>query len=336
MKVQPTKRCHAPGYPPLQELRDAPDWAARVPFRWESLPGFAALLGLLALSGDARADADDARPAVSQAPSATKPAPAESTVAQAVQQVNAIVAPLLDEALLDDGRGAFGCMVVNPPTFLAEDEAIELIRWELRSAGLDVKERVILDRVKAPCGQTTNWTVEETKNEDGETVIHMRMPQVDGEEYADLMPQSFRFDLADPGQSVYVEYLSKGDYPKWKQRSASTWSSVHSCNFPKLARRISTAWGEREADRRTIFGVFFDPLASVEPPPPPELLLRPGMTDEQRLMAREKYLAEMRRQQAGPEEKEAKDKALAKDKLRKQVRHFGEFLRQEGVVGKDE
>ena len=330
MKIQPAKRCPEFGYPTMHEMQDASsDWRSRIPRRWEQLPGFAALLGLLALSGDVRADADEAKPAVSQAPDATKPAP-ENAVAQSVQQATSIVAPLLDEALQQDGRGAFGCIVINPPTFLAEDDAIQLIRWEQRAAGLDVKERVILDNVKAPVGDGMNAIVEETMNENGETVTSMRFPQTDEERAIKLAPRAFNFDLADADHSVYVEYLAREDYAKWEGRS---WSTVDSYDFPKLARKVSAAWGERHSDERTVFGVFFDPLAHVDQIRP-ELMSRSGMTDEQKLMAREKYLAEMRRQQAGVEKEEAKE--MAKEKLRMQVRHFVEFLRQEGVVSKGE
>jgi hypothetical protein len=326
MKIQPAKRCPRFGYPTMIEMQGASsDWRARIPHRWEQLPGFAALLGLLALSGDVRADADEAKPAVSQAPDATKPAAAESTVEQSVQQATSIVAPLLDEALRYDGRGAFGCMVVNPPTFLAEDEALELIRRELRAAGLDVKERVILDNLKAWIDE--GMIVEETTNEDGETVTSMRFPQTDEERAIKLAPRAFMFDLADADRSIYVEYLAREDYAKWEGISLS---SVDRYDFPQLARKVSAAWSEWPSDKRTVFGVFFDPLAHVDQIRT-KPIFRPGMTDKQ--MAREKHLFEKRRQQTGAGDDA---KALAKEKLRKQVRHFVEFLRQEGLVGKGE
>jgi hypothetical protein len=276
----------------------------RIPRRWEQLPGFAALLGLLALSGDVRADANDARSAVSQAPNATKPAPAESTVALAVQQVNAIIAPLLDEALRYDGRGAFGCVVVNPPTFLAEDEAIELIRKELETAGLSLQECVDLDNVEAPTGGSA---------------IHFRSSD---DVPPKLSPQVYMFDLADTDRAVFIEYLSARDHKSWVGMDGC---SAYYYDFPSLAKKVSDSFQKRQSDKRTAFGIFFDPLARVE-------ISRPdvsGLNPAQQRLAYVEFLKAMR------QERNRLD-AKAKEKLRRQVRHFVEFLRQEGVVGKGE
>ena len=124
-----------------------------------------------------------------------------------------------------------------------------------------------------------------------------------------------RFDWADPDRAVYIEYLTRRDYREWEGYGTST---ADYYDFSKLAQRVAEAYGKYPAGQRTVFGVFFDPLAheGVEVIPianlPPE----------------EKRLAEAEYKRAAA----AAQDDRGRDKLRRQVRHFVEYLRQEGVL----
>ena len=303
MKIQAVQAYRgASGYPTLAEIQRMPELLARVPARWEQSSGFAALLGLLALATAPRAEAADNEAAPAAAALDPDVAVAPRDNASAVQKTAAMVAPMLEEALDQDGRGSFGCISVCPATFMPEDEALELIRTELEAAGLRLQEGVELDNVMAPVQKSEN-----AKPPSG--------PR-DWEKGNELGPRPVRFDWADPERAVYVDYLAQRDYRTWQGRSVSLDNSF---DFPALARKVAEAYGQHPATNKTIFGVFFEPLADPGVANPSLA----GLSSEQ---ARRASWESERLEAAIKGEK-------SRDKLRRQVRHFVEFLKQEGVVG---
>ena len=303
MKIQAVQAYRgASGYPTLAEIQRTPELLARVPARWEQSSGFAALLGLLALATAPRAEAADNE----ASPAAAALDPDGAVVPQdnglAVQKTAVVVAPMLEEALDQDGRGSFGCISVCPATFMPEDEALELIRTELEAAGVRLQEGVELDNVMAPVQKSEN-----AKPPSG--------PR-DWEKGNELGPRPVRFDWADPERAVYVDYLAQRDYRTWQGRSVSLDNSF---DFAALARKVAEAYGQHPATNKTIFGVFFEPLADRGVAQPK----LEGLSSEQ---ARRASWESERLEAAIKGEK-------SRDKLRRQVRHFVEFLNKEGVVG---
>lgn len=302
MKIQAVQAYRvASGYPTLAEIQRTPELLARVPARWEQSSGFAALLGLLALATAPRAEAADneAAPAATALDPDVAVDPRDN--ASAVQKTAAVVAPMLEEALDQDGRGSFGCISVCPATFMPEDEALELIRTELEAAGLHLREGVELDNVMAPVQKPVDAKVHDSR---------------DWEKGNELGPRPVRFDWADPERAVYVDYLAQRDYRTWQGRSVSLDNSF---DFAALARKVAEAYGQHPATNKTIFGVFFEPLADPGVAQPK----LEGLSSEQ---ARRASWESERLEAALKGEK-------SRDKLRRQVRHFVEFLKQEGVVG---
>ena len=303
MKIQAVSAYRgASGYPTLAEIQRTPELLARVPARWEQSSGFAALLGLLALATAPRAEAADNETAPAAAALDPDVAVVPRDNASAVQKTAAVVAPMLEEALDQDGRGSFGCISVCPATFMPEDEALELIRTELEAAGLRLQEGVELDNVMAPVQKSEN-----AKPPSG--------PR-DWEKGNELGPRPVRFDWADPERAVYVDYLAQRDYRTWQGRMVSVNNSF---DFAALARKVAEAYGQHPATNKTIFGVFFEPLADPGVAQPK----LEGLSSEQ---ARRASWESERMETALKGEK-------SRDKLRRQVRHFVEFLKKEGVVG---
>ena len=303
MKIQAVSAYRgASGYPTLAEIQRTPELLARVPARWEQSSGFAALLGLLALASAPRAEAADNETAPAAAALDPDVAVVPRDNASAVQKTAAVVAPMLEEALDQDGRGSFGCISVCPATFMPEDEALELIRTELEAAGLRLQEGVELDNVMAPV----------QKPEDAKPPSGPR----DWEKGNELGPRPVRFDWADPERAVYVDYLAQRDYRTWQGRMVSVNNSF---DFAALARKVAEAYGQHPATNKTIFGVFFEPLADPGVAQPK----LEGLSSEQ---ARRASWESERMETALKGEK-------SRDKLRRQVRHFVEFLKKEGVVG---
>lgn len=303
MKIQAVPAYRgASGYPTLAEIQRTPDLLARVPARWEQSSGFAALLGLLALATAPRAEAAENETAPAAAALDPDVAVAPRDNGSAVQKTAAVVAPMLEEALDQDGRGSFGCISVCPATFMPEDEALELIRTELEAAGLRLQEGVELDNVMAPV----------QKPEDAKLPSGPR----DWEKGNELGPRPVRFDWADPERAVYVDYLAQRDYRTWQGRMVSLNDSY---DFAALARKVAEAYGQHPATNKTVFGVFFEPLADPGVAQPK----LEGLSSEQ---ARRASWESERLEAAVKGEK-------SRDKLRRQVRHFVEFLNKEGVVG---
>jgi hypothetical protein len=338
MKVRPLKSYHVPTYPTLAEAGSARELLSKIPRRWENSPKFCALIGVglmvrtLTAGGDVPPSAGSAAP-TKQAPNDAGTAPARQEVVQRGQKATSLVAPILAEALLHDGRGATGCIAVNPPTFLSEAEALDLIRNELTAAGLKLEHGVELDGVMAPrpgrpsvlrraespapnpaaTAAAGTGTAAPLARPAGEIRMH-NWPGAEPE----LAPRAFVFDLADRNRSVYVEYFSQNDYRTWMGWSAST---VQAYDFPALTRKVSEALAKRESDEGIVFGLFFDPLARVEVPYSDAT----GLDHAQRRMVHEEY---HRAQKTAREQIGAK----AREKLRRQVRHFVAFLQQEGVI----
>lgn len=294
----------------MREAQRNPELLKNVPARWEKASGFAAMLGLLTLSSNARSAGTAAvLPAVGVValPDASA---GQQENAQDVKKVLTVVAPMLEEALAHDGRGSFGCISVCPATFMPEDEALDLIRTELEAAGLHLKEGVELENVPAPIREPMEDR--KVKGEDGEIQIEKQRAWGKSNEVG---PRPVRFDWADEDRAIYIDYLTKRDCRAWEGRMVSL---ADSYDFPELAQKVSAAYAEYPADRKTLFGVFFEPLADSGVV---KLDLN-GLTPEQSRIATQEY---EKKEEAAKGEK-------GRERLRAQVQHFVEFLRKEGVV----
>ena len=312
MNIQPIRRPPSAKYPSMHEAQRDPDLLKNVPARWEKAPGFAAMLGLMALAADAGADGWAEAVPVAQAEALPEGEGGKRETSKELQKAMTAVAPMLEEALERDGRGSFGCISVCPATFMPEDEALDLIRAELEAAGLKMKEGVELENVPGPVKEPMEVEARQVKGANGEIRIEMRKSWTNDNEVG-LRP--VRFDWADEERAVYVDYLTKRDCRAWEGRMASM---ADSYDFPELAQKVSAAYAEYSAERKTIFGVFFDPLADSGVV---QLSLE-GLTPEQARIATLEY--EKKRAMAKGEK--------GRERLRAQVRHFVEFLRKEGVV----
>lgn len=311
MKIQPPHRYTPPAYPTLAEVRQRPDLLARLPKRWTASPRFVALLSTFVSLRAWLAGAVD--------PGATSPA-GTTTVAQpesprdgtntAVQEATSLVVPFLDESMEYDGRGSFGCVAVNPPTFLAEDEALELIQQELRAAGFDLEESVVLEEAQAP----ETPPVAEIEN-DVRNVLERGVPKT-------INPQHFLFDFADRRRGLYIEYLSRSDYNDWSDDGAMR-STVQRYDFTAASRKAAETFRSWKSPKPVTFGIFFDPLAKPERP---DFGVTPhntqGLTDEQKALVMQLSApTRYQRDEVATIEK-------ARDKLRDQVRHFIAVMKQ--------
>ena len=312
MRIQKAREVRPPSYPTLADIARHPEHLRALPRGAAGPSRLATLIGLgLALRSLAAEDGrggDERTPAAAAAPEKPRPSAEPRHGARKNEPAAARVALMLAEALEQDGRGAFGCVAINPPTFMAEDEALDLIEQELKAAGLRLVAHPELPgqgparaRTK-PAREPGRWRGDDESLEapPWEVLRH-------------------QFDFADPERGIYVVFLSEDDYHRWGGPGMST---AQYFDFPKLARAYAEELGTSRPDRPAVFGIFFDPLAHPDRTGP-DLA---GLTPAQRRLAEAGWNREQRRT------REALD-SQGRDKLRRQIAHFVDHLRREGLVG---
>ena len=292
MTIKPLKSYKAPAYPTLQESRQDARLLERVPQRWGKNTSLASLLGtgiLIQLAGTGRADeaATEAADAKIVLPAGQDEKDAAANAVRAIPVTR--VAPMLAEALANDGRGSFGCIAISAPVFLSENEAMDLIEAELAKAGLKVKDMVAVDGLKVP-DRDAEFDFEKTEDDDEKDWRKFKMKK--------LKKGSYTFDLGTEDKSVVVKFLRTKDYENWQDKGG-VWSSVSVYDLTKLATQMGEAFKARAEGEPVVIGLFFDPLHKVE------------------------WRGEKSRDDA---------KAESLEKLRGQVLHFVNYLKEEGVV----
>ena len=314
MKIQHATKYRKPEYPTLDDAHRDPGLLAPIPGSWRSSPRFALLVGagfgFRSLLADARA-ADATLPpehAASQpalAPAGAHPAP---TAEQGARKAASIVAPMLEDALAHDGRGAFGCVAVNPPSFMSEDEALDLIQRELKAAGFNLEESVKLENAEVVGGEPPPA---DKKNEEdpGSFAFRSLMKK------EPFTPKNHAFDFADKGRSVYVEFISREKYQVWNPDDDSgMMSTVRSYDLSEAANKAAATLRTWQTDKPVIYAVFFDPLVSTRDWD----RFSPNLQSEQQ--------AVVSRNRATLREDASE---LGKEKLAAQVRAFVDFMKKE-------
>ena len=289
MTIKPMKSYKAPAYPTYGESRQDARLLERLPRRWGKGSPAASLIGtgiMIQIAGAGRGD--DAQGNEAKAAIVERAGQERKTVADAARALPVTrVAPILEEALANDGRGGFGCIAVSAPVFLSESEAIDLIEAELKKTGLEWKDIVTVDGLQVP--EKDDWASR------GE----MKKNQLQK-----LKTGPYTFDLGTADKSVVVKFLQMKDQAAWVGRESST---VQSFDLATLATQVGEAFRQRTDGKPVIIGLFFDPLTYPE---------KGRLT-----RTRDNY-----------EQVEKETKERAREKLRLQVRHFAEYLKQEGEL----
>ncbi len=280
MKPKPVRRYAQPKYPTRLEITARPALLHRYqPPTWRKWPELAGAAGLLLLADTAPLTAVDGPPNGAQNPAQAK------TVA--------VVAPIFQHG---EGRGVDGCIVMTPPVFLSEQEALQIIRGELAAKGVELTTN-----------QTTlaGVTISDWKPRVGPT----REP--------------VKADLAAPKQKVFVEFLSSRDARQWdsergKEEGHYQVSSVISYDMPKTAAFVAKRV-KQKASEKIYFGTFYDPLAEK--------------LDVQRIATQYQEYQQAKPSQKGkPPWLSADHTAESRRLLRLQVQDFLKWLQAQGVI----
>jgi len=155
-----------------------------------------------------------------------------------------LVAPIFEHG---EGRGAWGCVVVSPPIFLSEEEALQVIREELAAHGVTLSERdVRVEGVSFPAREI-QWD----EDEDGELQLKVTESGRGG--------LGFDVDARDPDRGISVEFVSQDDYFALGGPVSS--STVQTYDLREVTGDLRRAM-EKSGKAGRYFGVFYDPMKS--------------------------------------------------------------------------
>jgi hypothetical protein len=229
---RPVRRGFAVAYPTrLEVLADPALLREHIPASWLSKKELAGVLGVLMAFNAGGCSKDR--------PSGTSTRPAGNDLAGKA----AIVAPVFEHG---EGRGASGCVMVNPPVFLSEEEALQAITEELAQTGLRFSERKVrVEGVSIPARQMAleqDWVTGKPKL--NPVVIPGRSNPLE-------------VDLKDPVHQIAVEFVSENDYIALG--GPNSMSSVQSYEFKEVANWVGKQVQEQGHGVR--MAVFYDPKA---------------------------------------------------------------------------
>jgi hypothetical protein len=291
MKWEPVKRNPRPAYPTRAELLAEGDLLERrlSPGWQKDLAGAAAFFLAINLTGCGD------RPA---APPASPRATASAAMDEAGQlllssEAAAVVAPIFEHG---EGRGATGCVVMNPPVFLSEEEAMQVIREELAKRGIELKADVT----------SGNLTIAPRSRQADEN-LHFKSVL---KEQQELKPLTM--DGVDELNRVAVKFISEKDCEELDRDGS--FGTVFGYDSKALARHVAEQIKER-GRRKVYTGVFYDPIVLLRFD-----LAEPleGETSEERHSAFEK--------------REQRLMAKSKGLVRQQAQDFVAWLQTQGVL----
>ena len=325
MKIKPVAKAVPSPIPTAAEAAADPSLLAPAVRRGPR--GAGALLGAGLLGGlfaPAAAGADEATPPPEvPALDASRAADAEAAARaeEAREAVATVVAPILQKALDEEGRGEFGCVAVDPPMILSEADALELIRQEFAKAGVELREGHELSEFTRT---RTDWDA--PRNADAtEENVWWRLPSSgDGDPARPQKTEaaSWVFDLASEDGSLLLEYLSTIDHDKLGDFPPRWGSTVSAYDFPKRAARFRTDLETRTNGVPVTIGLFFDPMVHAY------VRVRNGEC----LLRLDSGVVVLTEEEARDKQRELLQMD-ARERLREQVRYFLDWARQEGRLG---
>jgi len=214
MRIEPLHKYAEPRLPTREIVDEHPELLRLLPRRWQTNSAVvAALTACFALSSCA-------------SNAAGKPSPKAASR----------IAPVFVHG---SGIGAFGCEVVNPPTFLSEEEAREVIVNEAKRAG------IIFEKI-------------------GKTLPKVELP-VTPREFGEKQPkrqtkaQAIMLDGIDKKRNISFEYVSQDDLVKWQgDPNDHPTSTVISYNIAGTAKDLQA--GIAKVKPAGAYAVFYDPV----------------------------------------------------------------------------
>jgi hypothetical protein len=238
MKTKPIRKYAQPKYPTRMETAARPGLLQRhQPPAWCKWPEMTGAASLFLLADTAQLLAADNSPKGS-------PNPAQTNAV-------AVVAPIFQHG---EGRGSTGCIVMAPPVFLSEEEALQVIREEMATRGVQLGTNqttlagVIVERVVWPIPTASKVGTNKPAGPPFE-----------------IRSEPLKTDAADPQMKVAIEFVGQRDASFWdserqKEEGKWEWSTVRDYDLPRTAHYFADRV-KRDATNKVYFGTFYDPIA---------------------------------------------------------------------------
>ena len=219
MKAKPAIRSRPPRYPTRMEVLDDPDLLKRhMPPHWKACAEMAGAVSFLLLTNTGMRGGESPAPRASGKP--------------------AVVAPIFVHG---QGRGVTGCVVVGPPVFLSEQDAMQVIREELGKAGVNLSQASVpLEGVSVPY-------LAEMWNAERGMVLQV---------FPEGKPTRLTLDAFDPQTKVGVEFVSD----EKNERMAFTGGLIRNYDLKELAGFVNDS--VRASGHDLYFGAFYDPACN--------------------------------------------------------------------------
>lgn len=281
MNCRSVRRYREPRYPTRDYLQDHPELLEYVPERWRKNRLVLVVLSIaLPILLARHSQAEDTK---------------------VVKHDSVRVAPLFVHG---DGRGSFGCVVVNPPVFLSEAEARQVVQDEARKAGIDfAAETLVLKDVAVPATDQFGFLKKMKDEEKGKKVPTQEL---------NAQQRDLQLDGYDKSLNIAFETVSMDDFRDWEKKGRTGWCSVSSYDFKGTAETLTNGLARAKGD--AIVAVFYEPGASA----PETARPKRNLTDGER--------------KARWQARENAAKELGKEELRQQVRGFVAWLKAQGVI----
>lgn len=152
-----------------------------------------------------------------------------------------IVAPIFEHG---KGRGLTGCIVVSPPVFLSEEEAMQIVREELGKHGIQLKEAPPFRDVLIP---------RRIKERDAVIKADGKVERIEKTIEDPRNAKPLKPDGIDPNKRIAVSYLSEQAGDPFGQRRIP----ARSPNTTSRTPRHSWQTGPRDSARSGFTSVFF-------------------------------------------------------------------------------
>lgn len=286
MEIRPVRRYAIPAYATSEILEQHPELLRLVPKRWQSNTlVLAALTGLCMMMLGTRAVAAD----TDQNGEKKKTPPASA------------VAPLFVHGT---GFGAFGCSAVNPPVFLSEEEARQVIVEEAKKAKIDLKVNgTKLPKVEVPITDSN---------------LPPREPDPNAKPEPKTKEQTLELDGTDKKLKLAFEFVSDADFKAWEKKHDAI-TLVQLENVKDTAQLLRD--GIEKAKPQGVYGVFYDPGVGWH-----------DLEKRNPELWKEIYKDWGDDWQARAKQMDDGVKELAKEDLRAQVKDFVKWLKAQGVI----
>jgi len=241
MEIKSVNNSRQPNYPTIELFVKHPELLSRnIPSSWLKnkvvATSFAAFL--LSSSGTIIAQTNKAVEVVDTLGIDKSKKPLQKQKAN--NDVVTNVAPIFAHG---EGSGAMGCIVMSPPVFISEDEAIKIILDKLKAEGYNFS-RENCPEIKFTAPPIANDCF--GYRDDDTTKV--------SDANVELKMDGYNKDL-----NLAIQFVSKDDYRKFRSDDGC-WSSVRGYDTKKAAEIIRE---KLIADGKTNAVVFYDPIARI-------------------------------------------------------------------------